>query len=74
MTANEARKLAFENSKRMNAIYEDIRKSALRGNSSVYLNTGMASAPELEILKANGFTYGYETSEIDGGQMLLVKW
>lgn len=74
MTAEQARKLAFENSKRMNAIYEDIRKSAMRGNSSVYLHTGMASTPEIEILKANGFSCGYEVSETDGGQMLLIKW
>lgn len=74
MKADEARKFAFENSKRMNEIYETIKESAKRGNRSVCLHTGMASKPELEILQEKGFKWTYETSETDGGQFLQIIW
>ena len=74
MKADEARKLAFENSKKMNAIYAAIRESAKRGNDYVTLHTGMAAKEEIEILRSNGFICSYETSEIDGGQFLQISW
>lgn len=74
MKADEARKLAFENSKKMNEIYETIKESAKRGNRSVCLHTGMASKPELDILKEKGFNWKYEVSETDGGQFLEITW
>lgn len=74
MHAEEARKLAAQNSKRMEAIYKEIRESASKGNDRVMLYTGMATRSEQEILTGKGFKCFYETMETDGGQMLVVQW
>lgn len=74
MKPEEAQKLARQNSKRMEAIYDEIRKSASRGNYQVYLNTGMASKAEQEVLTDKGYKCFYETSETDGGQFLVISW
>lgn len=74
MTAQEANKLAFENSKKMTAIYQIIEKAARTGNTSVAISTDMASKAEIEVLRARGFKAGYENHEIDGGQFILIQW
>ena len=74
MTAAEARQLSFEHSKRMTHIYNRIKDSAKVGNNEVYLNTGDASKEEIGVLKNNGYTASYETSETDGGQFVVIKW
>jgi len=58
----------------MKKIYDDIAFSAKKGNSSCCFHNGDASKEELEVLRANGFTATYETSETDGGQFIVVKW
>lgn len=74
MTAEEAKKLTFEHSKRMQAIYKSIEKSAMKGNNELYMHTGEVTVNEMEVLKKNGFVVGYETSETDGGQFAVIKW
>lgn len=74
MKAEEARKITAQHSKRMKAIYADIELAAKSGYSSTVISVGMASAPELDILRKNGYSASYETSEIDGGQFIVIKW
>jgi hypothetical protein len=74
MKAEEARKLTHDHSKRMQKIYKSIEDCAKQGNNELYLHTGDATMPELEVLRKNGFTAGYETSETDGGQFIVIKW
>lgn len=74
MTADEARKIAFEHSEKMRKIYQSIETSAKRGNQELYMNTQSISPPEMEVLRKNGFSAGYETDPTDGGQYVLIKW
>ncbi len=74
MKASEARKLTHDHSKRMQNIYKDIEESAKKGNSQVFFHTGVVTKCELDVLIANGYVAVYETSEVDGGQFILVKW
>lgn len=74
MKAEEAKRLTFENGTRMNDLYEHIREAAKRGNSKCTVHTGMASKSEIELLRENGFKAGYENSEIDGAQYILIEW
>lgn len=74
MTAKEARDLTFDHSKRMQAIYEGIKRSALRGNSETHLNVGECTKDEMEVLRKNGYTADYAYAEIDGMQYVVVKW
>jgi hypothetical protein len=74
MKAEEAIKIAFEHSERMQSIYKSITESAKRGNYELCLNTHHIHSTEMEVLRQNGFTATYVTSELDGGQMALIKW
>lgn len=74
MKAEEARKITFEHSKRMQVLYEAIERSAKRGNSQCSFDTSCASKEEIEVLNSNGFEAGYTTADEDGMQYVLVKW
>lgn len=74
MKAHEARKLTHDHSKRMQAIYKKIQESAKIGNNEITLFVSECSREELSVLRDNGYTAGYETSETDGGQFIIVKW
>ena len=74
MKAAEARKLTNAHSNRMQQIYAGIAGAAEKGCDHVYLFTGDITCSEQEVLRENGYTITYETSETDGGQMVLVKW
>lgn len=74
MTAKEARDLAFDHSKRIQEIYEAVKRSALRGNYETHLNTGECTKDEMEVLRKNGYDVDYAYSEIDGAQYVIVKW
>lgn len=74
MKAEEARKLSSEHSKRIQKVYALIAESAKKGNNEVWLSTSEASGHELDVLRSNGYTAGYETSEVDGGQFVVIKW
>lgn len=74
MKAEEARKITREHSKRIQHIYDCIEKEAKAGNSVLILNVSQANTQELDVLRSNGFTADYATSEIDGGQFIEIKW
>lgn len=74
MKAEEARKLTHDHSKRMQYIYKKIENDAKTGSNETWLFVSEASKEEIEVLKLNGYNVEYNTSEIDGGQMIVVKW
>lgn len=74
MTAEDARKLSFKHSKRMQLIYELIEASAKKGNRELQLFTSDCNKEEMEVLKKNDFAASYESSETDGAQFVLIKW
>lgn len=74
MTADDARKITKEHSKKVKALYASIETSAKRGNSEVVVSSAQCGDDEIQTLKKNGFSAGYEYSETDGGQFVLIKW
>lgn len=74
MKAEEARKISFAHSERMQKLYKMIENSAKHGNGELGVNTADATKAEMEVLQNNGYVVSYETSEIDGGQWVLIKW
>lgn len=74
MTAEEARKITHDHSKRMKYIYAQIKSAAEAGSTQVVLFTNEVSKSEWKVLESRGYTVEYLISEIDGGQSILIKW
>lgn len=74
MNAEEARRLSFIHSKRMQCIYSKIENYAKKGYNEVHLCTNEASKEEMQVLRDNGYSAEYKNAEIDGGQYIVISW
>lgn len=74
MTAEEARKLTFAHSERMQKIYARITDNAKQGRSNASFNTTECTSDEMKVLTEKGYAAKYDNAEEDGYQFVIISW
>jgi hypothetical protein len=74
MTADEARKLTFAHSERMQKVYTRIADNAKQGRSYASFNTSECTSDEMKVLADKGYSVKYDQAEEDGYQFVAVSW
>lgn len=74
MTAQDARNITIQHSIRMKQLYKRIEEAAMRGQKEITETIGDMTSEEMDILKKEGFSVGYEYAKEDGMQFISIKW